>query len=75
MRGKIITSEIIYKFREYYFEGNKNECWKWGGCFDCDGYGRFSYKQLDYKAHRVSLLWHLKLSESELDVLHTCDNR
>lgn len=49
-------------------------CWEWLGSKDSGGYGRISYKNKRYKAHRMSyLLWKGKI-EKGMEISHSCDN-
>jgi hypothetical protein len=52
-----------------------NGCWRWSA-FKCKGYGRFGIKKKTYQAHRVSAFLEgmLPSLESNLQVLHQCDN-
>lgn len=55
---------------------NENECWIWLGGRTTKGYGRMWIKgQLDY-VHRLAAAVFLGLDlDSDLCVLHACDNR
>lgn len=50
-------------------------CWEWQGVLTRDGYGMACYKGKRIRAHRLSLLQSLNLSDSNLLALHRCDNR
>lgn len=50
-------------------------CWEWAGTINRDGYGMACYQGERVRAHRLSLLTHLGLSDSEHLALHKCDNR
>lgn len=50
-------------------------CWNWTGCRSSNGYGQMRYMGRMVSVHRLSAHFYLKLSlESELEVLHRCDN-
>lgn len=53
-----------------------NGCWEWRGSVTTHGYGRMSYLNRVRRVHRLSAhLWlGLDLDNSELKVLHSCDN-
>lgn len=55
---------------------NRDKCWKFKGCLNKDGYGKFSIGYVEVKAHQLA--W---MSYNEQDIpkgkciLHHCDNR
>lgn len=52
---------------------NPDKCWEWLDCKTPKGYGRFSIKNVGYRAHRVA--WFLTYNVwPELCILHKCDN-
>ena len=63
-----------------YFESkiSKKDCWEWLSIKDKDGYGIVGIKEHSDihkgKAHRLSYLLHNGEYDTELWVLHTCDN-
>ena len=51
-------------------------CWNWTGVISNAGYGRVRYKGRMYGVHRLTAHFWLRFDlESELWVLHRCDNR
>jgi hypothetical protein len=50
-------------------------CWLWQGCPSTRGYGRFSFRGYNYKAHRVAYFLATGRIDNELMVLHKCDVR
>lgn len=52
-----------------------DNCWIWLGCKDKDGYGKFSYKKSNCKAHRVAYILLKKPIPKGKCILHLCDNR
>lgn len=52
-----------------------NGCWNWLGVKSSDGYGLACYKGAVIRAHRLSYLNYVGITESEKLVLHKCDNR
>lgn len=53
----------------------ENGCWNWTGCFQREGYGKFSIHQKWYRAHRISYWIHFGDVIGNLHVCHKCDNR
>lgn len=53
----------------------ENGCMNWLGVKNKDGYGMACYKGVVVRAHRLSYLHHVGLSDSDKLVLHRCDNR
>jgi hypothetical protein len=74
---KPLSSRVIGKFLQHCMRGSEDECWRWvGPMHKVSGYGIFEVYNIEYKAHRVSFFYFNKrTTESEFDVLHTCDNR
>lgn len=54
---------------------NIDKCWNWKGTINNRGYGKFSYKNKNYLAHRESYLFYKGSIPKGLFVCHTCDNR
>lgn len=52
----------------------RNECWRWGGTFDRNGYGTFSVGGRTVRAHRFSYEA-AKGRPPQKHVLHKCGNR
>ena len=48
-------------------------CWIWQKGKDKDGYGQFSFKNRNYKAHRVAYRLYIGPIPKGMLVLHTCD--
>lgn len=50
-------------------------CWEWSGYRNSDGYGRIKIDMIERYTHRLSAICHGLLEpESDLNVLHACDN-
>jgi hypothetical protein len=49
-------------------------CWNWTGCKHEKGYGLFSVKNRNRRAHRVSYEMHCGKIPDGMQVLHDCDN-
>jgi hypothetical protein len=75
--NKPLSNRVINKFLEHCMRGKEDECWIWTGPMHATrGYGIFEVYGIEYKAHRVSFFYFNKRTEeSEMDILHTCDNR
>lgn len=75
--NKPLSSRVIGKFLQHCMRGSEDECWIWvGPMHKVSGYGVFEVYNIEYKAHRVSFYYFNKrTTESEFDILHTCDNR
>lgn len=50
-------------------------CWEWQGSFHNGGYGHFSVRDFNFKAHRVAYRIYYAYDPKSLHVCHTCDNR
>ena len=48
-------------------------CWIWQKGKDKDGYGQFSFKNKNYRAHRVAYRLYVGPIPKGMQVLHTCD--
>lgn len=55
-------------------ERSKDECWRWLGATDRDGYGCFSAGGQKMQAHRVSAVFAGLPLASGLFACHRCDN-
>ena len=54
---------------------DNSDCWNWIMSKDREGYGRFVFRKVEYRSHRIS--WYLfngSLPDNKL-VLHKCDNK
>lgn len=49
-------------------------CWIWQKGKDKQGYGQFSIRNKNYRAHRVSFMEYIGPIPKGMQVLHTCDN-
>lgn len=49
-------------------------CWVWQKGKDKNGYGQFSFKNRNYRAHRVAYRLYIGPIPKGMQVLHTCDN-
>lgn len=57
------------------FIDRNNGCWEWQGALDKDGYGWFSFKGKNCKAHRASYKLFVGKLDSSLQIDHLCRNR
>lgn len=51
------------------------ECWEWIASIGSTGYGQFAKNNMPQKAHRVAWIITYGDIPSNLQVLHSCDNR
>lgn len=65
-------SDTLMRFLDKVKINPENQCWEWQACKCKDGYGQFSLKSKQWKAHRLSYLL-FKGSLKDLFVLHKCD--
>lgn len=73
MNNKTKTLEEI--FYGTVDKNNPSGCWVWTACLTNCGYGNVTWKQKNYRAHRLSwLLYYGEIPEGML-VCHKCDNR
>lgn len=54
---------------------NSNNCWEWNGAKFQSGYGKFTIKHKQYRAHRVSYALFVDMISDNLLVCHSCDNK
>lgn len=73
VRKKYTREEGIRRFWSYVKIGGPDDCWEWQASTNDNGYGRFRCQNEETTAHRFS--HELANGPTELDVLHTCDNR
>lgn len=70
-----VAPEVEERFRRRLVEGEPEECWPWPGTRDSKGYGKFTWRGREYRAHRVALL--VASGDPPDDApfaLHSCDN-
>lgn len=66
-----ISSDDWTRFKKHLRKSGK--CLLWTGLLDISGYGRFRYKNAEFKAHRVA--WFVYHGKQPKDlVLHSCDH-
>lgn len=55
-------------------QAGPNDCWEWEGCRTADGYGKGTFQNRKFLAHRLA--WELTFGSipGGLWVLHRCDN-
>lgn len=54
----------------------EDECWRWTGYLHpATGYGSYSFRGRNWRAHRLSLAVHGRPVPDGMDACHTCDNR
>lgn len=71
------TKEDISKqrfFAKIHDFSKTNECWNWNSCKNKQGYGIFSFKSRNIKAHQFSWILHFGEYKKGLHVCHKCDN-
>jgi len=61
------------RFKEKYIPLSKDGCWLWIGWRDRKGYGGFSIRGKQIKAHRASWLFQKGSIPESMCVLHKCD--
>jgi hypothetical protein len=60
---------------DFFCKVEKTEvCWIWKAYQDKNGYGIFSLKNRNQRAHRLSYMWAKGEIPEDLEVCHTCDN-
>jgi hypothetical protein len=55
--------------------GGPDACWPWRGYLRSNGYGGCCFRAVEYKAHRVAFFLTNGRLNTDLLVLHSCDNR
>lgn len=65
-------TEVLKRFNSFY-KKMPSGCWEWQGA-TAWGYGKFSLRCKQYRAHRLMAEWTKKDWDSKLWVCHTCDN-
>ncbi|MCA1613902.1 MAG: HNH endonuclease [Acidobacteria bacterium] len=55
--------------------GGPGACWPWKGYLRSNGYGCCCFRAVEYKAHRVAFFLSNGRLNTDLLVLHSCDNR
>lgn len=50
------------------------DCWNWTGCRFWDGYGQFSIRKRQYRAHRVAYQWAFGEIPTGMLIDHRCHN-
>jgi HNH endonuclease len=69
------VSDLAARFYERVAIEHPSKCWEWTLCRTDRGYGKFSIKGKNHRAHRVAwALWHGREVPDDLLVLHSCDN-
>lgn len=68
-----ISKRDIDRFWKFVDKKEKG-CWGWNGSTHYFGYGRMGIKYKIYMAHRISYIIHNGDFDSQLSVLHKCDN-
>ena len=72
--GKPYYCSIHCRFWDKVIKSTPEQCWEYQGPINIDGYGKFSIKKIEIKAHRFSweeLYGHIP---DGMCVLHKCDN-
>lgn len=68
------SSKVQDRFESKFTPEPNTGCWLWLGYVDKIGYGVFSIKSLNYKAHRVAYELFKGVIPKGLCVMHICDN-
>lgn len=50
-------------------------CWDWTGLVHTSGYGRITFQNKDYVAHRVAYFLHTGTNPLSSNVIQTCENQ
>jgi len=75
-----MAKSLQHRFESKVKKGTPDECWEWIGGKDGQGYGRIrpgvtsDWKLEKVGAHQVSLWLYKGLRDSNMCVLHSCDN-
>lgn len=72
--NKYTQKDIARFFSKVQKQHGLNDCWIWTAGKGTKGYGIFSMRHKDYKAHRVSYEIHFGYIPEGLLVCHKCDN-
>lgn len=73
--GKLQRMSGFERYMHFVEKPDKcNECWKWHGTTDIQGYGHLRVDGRKTLAHRYSYQLHLGDFDQSLYVLHKCDN-
>lgn len=73
---ELIDDKVIKRFfsKVNIPEENLFDCWEWTAYKTTKGYGQFTFKNKEHKAHRISyLIWNKKFPTNF--ACHSCDNR
>jgi hypothetical protein len=70
---RVIKERLLSNYAEVD-GGYSTLCWKWLGPFVTGGYGRVSWNNCDYRAHRYSWICHYGEIQEDLFCCHFCDN-
>lgn len=77
----VLTQQQIAAIQAKTDIKSKDECWRWKGYFSTRGYGMWREPQINgkqgaqHQAHRLAYFIHYGPFDSQLCVLHRCDNR
>ncbi len=69
-----LSEKDIERFWSHVDRKGQNDCWKWNGSTNGDGYGHIRVKHGIYQTHRVAYLIEHHSIEDTLETLHSCDN-
>lgn len=70
-----LTAKQIRRFWSRVAKAEDTACWPWMGGKQPDGYGRFSVRYSEARAHRLAWMLTFGLIPEGLQVCHHCDNR
>lgn len=65
----------VVRFWEYVLKGSHDECWRWNGYINTNGYGSMWISGGKRDAHRLAFLLAHGSINPALFVMHSCDNR
>lgn len=69
-----LSDEEVPQFWSHVDQGKPDECWRWNGYRDGQGYGTFSHGGRSVKAHRVSYTLAHGRIEPGMVIDHLCEN-
>ena len=65
----------IQRFNKKYIVDEETNCWNWIGSISKYGYGKFSIKFQDIRAHRFSYEYYKEKIKDGFILCHSCNNR
>lgn len=68
------TPDLKTAFDRRVVVGPPDECWRWNGCTDKDGYPLVMFRGKSYRANRVALILAGRAASDDQMACHTCGN-